>query len=39
MYEECLRLFLAGSTETLIEKIEALKAHSAEQKIQQNPTY
>lgn len=26
MYEECLRLFLSGSTEELIQQIEAVKA-------------
>ena len=37
MYEECMRLFLAGSTEALIEKIEALKTLEADKKIQDNP--
>lgn len=36
MYEECMRLFLAGSTEALIEKIEALKTLEADKKIQDN---
>lgn len=37
MYEECMRLFLAGSTEALIEKIEALKTLEADKKIHDNP--
>lgn len=37
MYEECLRLFLAGSTEALVEKIEALKTLEADKKIEENP--
>lgn len=38
MYEECMQLFLAGNTETLIQKIEELKAIEADKKIQENPT-
>lgn len=37
MYEECMRLFLAGSTEALVEKIDALKAFEADKKAQENP--